>query len=166
MSTQPKFSHPSAFADRLFGRLTAIYGTQKMTAMWAGLVPSDAPAHVRDRAEAEVRATWTEALGDFHIDVVAAALRSLAIGDQMWPPSLPEFAKLCREEEERVKASNRLLALPAPSDLADPSSPAVQAFRSELSRFMRRHSSAPRIQDETEALDDELKAVAKFARPA
>lgn len=166
MSTPSKFSHPSAFADRLFGRLTAIYGTQKMTAMWAGLVPSDAPPHVRERAEGEVRATWTEALATFHIDIVAAALRSLATSDQVWPPSLPEFAKLCREEEERAKAERNMLALPAPSDLADPDSPAVQAFRSELSRFMRRHTGAPRVQDETEALDDELQRVAKFSRPA
>ncbi|MGE0745274.1 MAG: hypothetical protein AB7K86_08505 [Rhodospirillales bacterium] len=115
-----------------------------MTAIWAGLVPSDAPYEVRAKAEHEVKVTWIEALSDFHIDVVAAALRDLAKSGLMWPPSLPEFVALCRGEKERIKIERRLLALPAPSDVADPASPAVAEFRAELGKFLSRHRAGGR----------------------
>ncbi|MBX3703972.1 MAG: hypothetical protein KF822_09380 [Steroidobacteraceae bacterium] len=142
MSTPTRYQHPATFVDRLFGRLTAIYGAQKMTAMWAGIAPADAPYEVRAKAEHEVKVTWIEALSDFHLDVVAAALRDLAKSDLLWPPSLPEFVRMCRDEEQRLKAEGRILALPAPSDLADPNSPAVAEFRAELRRFLAKRSSA------------------------
>lgn len=141
MSTPTRYQHPATFVDRLFGRLTAIYGAQKMASMWAGIAPADAPYEVRAKAEHEVKATWIEALSDFHLDVIAAALRDLAKSDQMWPPSLPEFVRMCRDEEQRMKAEMRMVALPAPSDLADPSGPAVAEFKAELKRFLGKRTA-------------------------
>lgn len=120
MSKQPKYRHPPAFAERLFRRFMAIYGSQKMTAMWAGLVPVDAPDHIREEREAEVRETWAEALGDFHIDVIGEAVRSLAKSDVVWPPSLPQFAEFCRQAEAEMKPVLALALPPPTSPLVPP----------------------------------------------
>lgn len=128
MSKPPKYRHPPAFAERLFRRFMAIYGSQKMTAMWAGLVPVDAPDHIREEREAEVRETWADALGDFHLDVVGEAVRSLAKSDAVWPPSLPQFVEMCRQSEEEMKPM-LALALPPPTSPMVPAEEARKKLR-------------------------------------
>ena len=141
MLTPPKFLHPPSLADRLFFRITAIYGSQKTASMWAGLCASDATEAERAAAFEEVKSVWADALTNYHIDVIFAAVRSLATSAQSWPPSLPEFCALCRAEEERLKpqAAN-LLRIGDDTGVADPDSPAVQAFRAEMAKFLRRHA--------------------------
>jgi hypothetical protein len=140
MLTQPKFSHPSSLVERLFARFTAIYGTQKYSSMWAGLVVPNPRRSEEQEREAWAKAmqgvqnVWAEALSEFHVDVISAAVRDLALSDQMWPPSLPEFVGMCREQEERIKPAP-LLQLPNDASLADPDSPVVQEALAELRRF-------------------------------
>lgn len=139
MPTSSKFQHPRALAERLFRKLAAIYGSQKMAGMWAGIVPADATESVRREAEAEVHATWADALADFHMTAIARAVKDLVREGSAWPPTLPEFVALCVAAEEREKAGRRMQALPIPSDVADASSPAVADFRAEMARFLHRH---------------------------
>ena len=144
MLTRPKFSHPSSLVEQLFARFTAIYGTQKYSTMWAGLVPAN-PRRTQEEEQKAwadamqgVQNVWAEALSEFHVDVISAAVRDLALSDQTWPPSLPEFVKMCREQEERIKPPP-MLQLPNDASLADPESPVVQEALAELRKFTASH---------------------------
>lgn len=143
MSTPPKFSHPALLVEKLFNRFTAIYGSQKYTSMWSGLVPHDShrteeqTRQAWDEAMHEVRSIWAEALGNFHMDVISAAVRDLAVSDQLWPPSLPEFCGRCREQEERLKPGALVAITNAPTP-ADPESPVVKAALEEMRKFTER----------------------------
>ena len=70
----------------------------------------------------------------------------LRLGDSLnWPhpPTLPVVVDALNELQERMKreqAEQRgLKALPAPSMVADPSSPVVQAAREEIRRWLAAH---------------------------
>lgn len=92
---------PRAWLDRLFARFSAMYGTQKVMAMWA------------DSDLDEVKTVWAEALGKYSGESIARAVRSLIDSGSQWPPTLPEFSEACR-----VSAVNRrdtAPALPAPA---------------------------------------------------
>ena len=119
--------------ERLFRRFMAVYGSQKIAVMWDSMPGSP------DEIMQEVMAIWSKKLARFHPQVIGRALDDVIDSGKEWPPGLPEFAKLCAEAEERLKAETRMLALPAPSDLADPKSPAVEAFRAEMERFLGKH---------------------------
>jgi hypothetical protein len=119
---------PDAWVDRLFARLTAIYGSQKVGAMWL------------DTDRDEVKRTWAAALGKYPPEAIRAALEDLPETPTPWPPTLPEFVGLVREAAQGRKATGVQLRLPAPSDVADPSSPVVQAFRAEFAKFMQTHT--------------------------
>ena len=87
--------------DRLFARFATIYGAQKMAAMW-GPVDQD-----------ETRAVWGQSLGAFELKVIGKAVQALIASPGDWPPTLPQFAELCRQynrPEQREAAD----ALPAP----------------------------------------------------
>lgn len=95
---------PSAWVDRLFSRFVAMYGSQKVGAMWA------------DADRDEVKGVWADALGRYTGETIAAAVRGLIDSGSQWPPTLPEFSEACR-----VSAVNRrdtALALPAPEGKA------------------------------------------------
>lgn len=95
---------PRAWLDRLFARFSAMYGTQKVMAMWA------------DSDLDEVKTVWAEALGKYSGESIAGAVRSLIDSGSQWPPTLPEFSEACR-----VSAVNRrdtAPALPAPAGKA------------------------------------------------
>lgn len=76
---------PSAWVDRLFSRLAAFYGSQKLATMWV------------DADMAEVKAVWAEQLGRFEPTSISAALQRLIDSGNQWPPTLPEFCELCRQ---------------------------------------------------------------------
>jgi hypothetical protein len=80
---------PAAWVDRIFDRLKAVYGSSRVGGMFA-----DADAD-------EVRRAWGDALGRFEAATLGAVLQSLADRDSPFPPSLPEFAGLCRAVESR-----------------------------------------------------------------
>lgn len=95
---------PPAAVDRLFARLLAIYGVQKVAAAWGEV------------DIAERNATWAAALGRFGLDVIADALAELAEGGGSWPPTLPEFCDRCERHDQRP---GRRLSLPVPRRTAD-----------------------------------------------
>ncbi len=74
-------SLPLPWVKKLFQRFSAMYG-DKLPKMW-GKVP-----------EEELHATWAEDLAGFSGQEIAAGLR--ACKQREWPPTLPEFMKLCR----------------------------------------------------------------------
>lgn len=69
------------WVDRLFGRLSAMYGA-RFADMWAGL------------DLAMIKAAWAEDLGDLATDEIARGVAACKLRD--WPPTLPEFLALCR----------------------------------------------------------------------
>lgn len=86
---------PDHWVESLLARMLAIYG-QKFRSQWA-----DVPAE-------SMRKTWAVALGRFDRERIKWALDQM-IATCPWPPTLPEFAALCRQapRDEPVK-------LPAP----------------------------------------------------
>lgn len=95
---------PSAWVDRLFSRLAAYYGSQKLATMWV------------DADMAEVKAVWSEQLGRFEPASISAALQRLVDSGNQWPPTLPEFVELCRQAAVGRQQAQRYDALPAPGN--------------------------------------------------
>ncbi len=71
----------SEWIDRLFARLGAMYGS-RFAAMWEG-----------HRVEA-VKAIWREDLAELEPYEISVGVNACKTRD--WPPTLPEFIKLCR----------------------------------------------------------------------
>lgn len=67
--------------ERLFERMAGLYGARFADA-WRGVDPE------------RVKRTWGEELAGFTGDEIARGVTALKTRD--WPPTLPEFAKLCR----------------------------------------------------------------------
>ena len=90
---------PDAWVRKLHARFAELYGAQKCAAMW-GDVTIDA-----------MIPPWAHALGQFDRTVLAAAVEALPNRESAWPPTLPEFVALCREQ---IKRPEHMLALPVP----------------------------------------------------
>jgi len=82
MSSQPK---SAALVERLFDRFFAIYGAQKMGAMWS------------DTDLNEVKLVWAVQLSRFNPQSIKVALQCLIDSGREWPPTLPEFIEACRQ---------------------------------------------------------------------
>lgn len=94
---------PERLAERLFSRLVAMYGAQKIGAMWA------------DADMAEVKGTWGRALAKFDPRSIGDALEALLASGREWPPTLPEFAALCRQASiARRNGQDASVFLPPP----------------------------------------------------
>jgi hypothetical protein len=91
---------PLAWVERIFERMTALYGVQKMSAMWTGV-----------NAE-QVKQTWAQSLGRYPRQAIAQAVEAMADECGAWPPSLPEFCGLVRG---KVAAPEHRPALPVPN---------------------------------------------------
>jgi len=79
-------SPPDArLVDNLFERLVAMYGSQKVAAMWSGASIDT------------VKATWGSQLGRFPAATIGLALQKLVDSGDGWPPTLPEFVEACRQ---------------------------------------------------------------------
>jgi len=72
---------PTAWVKKLFQRFAAMYG-DKLPKMW-GSVP-----------EAAMHDVWAEDLAGFSGDEISVGLQ--ACKQREWPPTLPEFIRLCR----------------------------------------------------------------------
>jgi hypothetical protein len=94
---------PDAWVRRLFERFAELYGAQKVAAMW-GDVGTDRLVPV-----------WAETLGKFDAATLAAAVKAMPEREAMWPPTLPEFVALCREQQVRPE-HRRALPVPKRSD--------------------------------------------------
>jgi len=102
MSSPPN-ALPAHWVDRIFERLAAIYGVQRVSAMW----------HSTDIAA--VKALWGEQLGRFQPATISAALQRLVDAGDGWPPTLPEFVESCRQAAlGRQQQRQDSAALPAP----------------------------------------------------
>jgi hypothetical protein len=73
---------PEAWIERLFGRFEALYGA-KVADAWKG-------CDLRN-----VKVVWAEALGSLSRDELSAGIAGCMTRE--WPPTLPEFVKLCRQ---------------------------------------------------------------------
>jgi len=84
---------------RLFDRMSAVWGAQKMSSMWTGASPE------------EVRRTWARTLSRYPPQALRMAAD--AMGDEcgQWPPTLTEFVALVRS---KVAAPEHRPALPVP----------------------------------------------------
>lgn len=82
VTLQPKSSAlPEPWIERLFMRFSAMYGA-KFADAWRGCNIAD------------VKAVWGEALGGYSREELSAGVAKCLQRD--WPPTLPEFLKLCR----------------------------------------------------------------------
>lgn len=112
MSTHSNPSRPAlppAAVDRVFARLDAIFGVQRMAAAWGG-VPHDERREVWGGAIG--RAVWSPATQRYDLDSIGAALDELAGEATPWPPSCGEFADRCARFAQRP--GRNLKALPVP----------------------------------------------------
>jgi len=75
----------AALVDRLFARFVALYGSQKVGAMWA------------DADLSEVKMVWAVQLSRFNPQSIKVALQCLIDSGREWPPTLPEFIEACRQ---------------------------------------------------------------------
>lgn len=96
---------PESWVDRIFSRFTAMFGSQKVATMWAG-VPVE-----------EVKAVWAQALGTYDAATIGKAMQAVLDSGKEWPPTLPEFKALCRQFRD---PSHTPAALPAPGGTIDP----------------------------------------------
>ncbi len=102
--SSPSNALPLPFVDRLFDRLVAIYGAQRVGAMWHG---TDIGS---------VKEVWAQQLGRYQPATIAAALQRLVDGGDGWPPTLPEFVEVCRQAALGRAQSQNVAALPAPGN--------------------------------------------------
>lgn len=80
---------PETWIERIFSEMSVLYGS-KFADLWAGADPK------------EIRAGWAKRLAGFedHPKAIRAALDSL--DERPFPPTLPEFIALCRNEARRL----------------------------------------------------------------
>lgn len=88
--TRQSTALPSAWIDRLFERLGFAYGTEKFAALWRGQNIDD------------VKAYWASELAAFSGDELRRGLDALRRVHPSWPPTLYEFADLCRPPVDAV----------------------------------------------------------------
>ena len=72
---------PAAWIERLFERMSGFYGARFADA-WRGIEPE------------AMKRCWAEELAGYSGDEIATGVKALKTRD--WPPTLPEFLKLCR----------------------------------------------------------------------
>lgn len=89
---------PARWVDSLFDRLAAMYGRHWLD-LWA-----DVPM-------ADVKTAWQHGLAGIAGEQLRHALEHCASGAQRFPPTLGEFAAICRAH--RVEPAHRLM-LPKP----------------------------------------------------
>jgi len=114
---------PERWMERLFARLSSIYGN-RMTTMWA------------DCPKADLMDAWREGLRGIEADSIALALSTVHVAHPEWPPTLGEFVSLCKPQP--VTAAHRLLPSFAPRKHG-PIAPEIQA---KIDEFLGRHRVA------------------------
>lgn len=88
------------WATKLFTEFMAIYGSQKVAAMWA------------DTDVEAVKALWESQIRRQSIAPgIAKALQHLIDSGSAWPPTLPEFVKMCAD----FTRHEALMSLPGPA---------------------------------------------------
>lgn len=80
---------PDSWIDALFAKMSALYGN-KFADMW------------RESNMQSVKSVWAQELSKLTREQMARGANSLI--NQEWPPSLPQFIKMCRIEIDPIKA--------------------------------------------------------------
>jgi hypothetical protein len=80
---------PQSWIDALFAKMSSLYGN-KFSDMW------------RDSNMQAVKSVWSEELGKLSRDEIARGANALIT--QEWPPTLPQFIKMCRIEFDPLSA--------------------------------------------------------------
>lgn len=93
---------------RLFRRFVAMWGAQKVGAMWA-----DVPIR-------QVHAAWAEALDGVSLEGMRRAITAMERAGRDWPPGSAEFAKMARDLARPAVGMTALLDLPPDNELASP----------------------------------------------
>lgn len=93
---------PPAWVDRIFGRFSAVWGAQKLGAMY--------PVE----SQGEVRRVWGDQLGRFSGDTIGRAIQQQIDAGREWPPSLSEFVECCRLVAVARAQHQTAVMLPAP----------------------------------------------------
>ena len=100
---------PSAVVDRVFKRLNAVYGVQRMAAAWAGVPEAERAAAW---GGAIGRAVWVPHAKQFDLGSIGAVLDELADQPTAWPPTAGEFADCCARFAQRPGRNLRALPIP------------------------------------------------------
>lgn len=87
--SEPSTALPSAWIERLFARLAAIYGN-KFSDMWAG------------QSIASVRDMWAAEMSGLTASQIRAGLMQLRSKHPTWPPTLYEFMDLCKPSAAEI----------------------------------------------------------------
>lgn len=80
---------PQAWIDALFAKMSALYGN-KFSDMW------------RDSSMQAIKSVWSQELSKLSRDEIAKGANALM--SQEWPPTLPQFIKLCRTDIDPLQA--------------------------------------------------------------
>lgn len=86
---------PERWVEQLFRRMLLSYG-KKFTDQWGGA------------DTAELIAYWSMEMGGYSGQEIARGLKAMEARD--WPPSLPEFKKMCRPPVDALKAYYEAMA--------------------------------------------------------
>lgn len=143
----------SRLIERLFARLAAMYGA-RFADLWRG-------------ADIEhVKRVWAEELSDYTRDEIARGVAACRSRD--WPPTLPEFLKLCRPamdyERAFIEAVEQMHKRGSGADRW--SSPAVYWAAAELGKDLSVYPYAHIAKRWQAALDEAGSRVASGDLPA
>ncbi len=74
--------------------------------------------------------TWTQALASITQKELSAGVRACLLREDTWPPSLPEFLRMCRPP----KPNRPVTAMPLPTPVAKPE--VVEKFMTDIRRIL------------------------------
>lgn len=136
---------PQAWIDALFAKMSALYGN-KFTDMW------------RDSSMQAIKSVWAQELGKLSRDELAKGANALMT--QEWPPTLPQFIKLCRIEIDPLaayyEAVNGVIARER-GEMGEWSHPAVFWASVKISAFDLKNQSYSAVKARWEsALQEEI----------
>ena len=136
---------PMAWIEKLFDRMVSLYG-HKFLDMW------------RDADLQSVKETWAHELGKLSRDEIARGANALMT--QEWPPTLPQFIKLCRPAIDAVaayyEAVNGVIAREH-GNIGEWSHPAIFWASVKVGAFDLKHQTYSAIKGRWEgALNEEL----------
>ena len=136
---------PIAWIERLFEKMVSLYG-HKFLDMW------------RDVDLQAVKTTWAAELGKLTRDEIAKGANALMT--QEWPPTLPQFIKLCRPAIDSVaayyEAVNGVVAREH-GNMGEWSHPAIFWASVKIGAFDLKNQSYSNVKGRWEkALDEEL----------
>lgn len=145
---------PMAWIEKLFDRMVSLYG-HKFLDMW------------RDVNLQGVKETWAQELGKLSRDEVARGANALLA--QEWPPTLPQFIKLCKPSVDAVaayyEAVNGVVAREH-GNIGEWSHPAIFWASVKVGAFDLKHQTYSQIKTRWEsALSEEMAKSAWSAIP-